>query len=712
MIQPATWRSLGNTQGAIALRMHLGALSDSVEYRGAIEAGRSWERDFDSTGTAFESLFYRSTAICRSTPCNDNSARPVPVAVDIAFVPGSLRLECDSVGVTTIAASFWLVNYGYRESGAAAVHVFDDADRDGVGSASEWMLDYQGEALAGGDSAEVTLSISANTGRHRIIFQLDDDEVLANNIATGEITVGPITREVVITEFLADPTGELESEWIEIRNVAAYPIDLSGWKVGDLSHQNLMEAAPILEPGEYCVIAQDKIAFTGYYGNSCQPLFCKSWSSLNNGGDCIVLRDEFGTISDSVSYSGGAGENRSLELNEAAVPGLPHWNPSRSTTGSTPCGANSVLPAPAAHDAGFVENGMTIRKDSLDAELIHFTIDVANYGYLKLERTSIDIFDDRNHNGVPDDDELLTTVETGSIESGDTTTVAFSLQIPTGRHRLISRLPDDEAVDNNMCRVEISTGTLLREIIVTEFLADPTGELESEWIEIRNVSGRTIDFRGWSCGDLATQHAVELSRTLAPDEYAILAQDSAAFASFYGDGCAIIALSSWSSLNNGGDCIVLCDEFGTISDSVSYSDGAGENRSIERNESAIEAASWYPSTSLSGATPCGANSVSAEYSGATSFVLLHRVFAPTAGEELHFAIQCPPASRFTIEVFDMVGRRQRVIADDKYFSSGESSYDGLSDFYSHLPVGAYIIKVESEDGSFSQKAGFAVAPPK
>ncbi len=53
-----------------------------------------------------------------------------------------------------------------------------------------------------------------------------------------------------------------------------------------------------------------------------------------------------------------------------------------------------------------------------------------------------------------------------------------------------------------------------------------------------------------------------------------------------------------------------------------------------------------------------------------------------------------------------------MIADDEYFSSGEFSYDGLSDFYSHLPIGAYIIKVESADGYFSQKAGFAVAPPK
>lgn len=709
LIQPGAWRALGNTIGSIVLRMHLGALSDSVEFRGVTTPGQSWERDFDSTGVAFESRFYRSTAVGGSTPCADNSDRPVPVAIDVGFSPGSLKLTIDGENESIITASFQLVNYGYRPSGLVTVHVFDDTDHDGVASPDEWIHDYEVESIAGGDSSKVVRSFSAGRGRHRLIFELDD-EVMHNNIANCEITLGPATKEVVVTEFLADPTGELESEWVEIRNVSGFPVDLRGWKFGDLTHQNLLDNAPVLEPGDYCVIAQDRAAFIRFYDAGCSPFECKSWSSLNNAGDCVVLRDEFGTVSDSVYYSGGVGENRSLELNEAAVPGLPGWNQSRSPTGSTPCRTNSPLPIPAAFDAGFVAGALTISKDSTEAELVNIRAQVANCGYQRLGPFAIEVFDDRDHDSETDEDELITVVEADPIEARDTLVVEFAMSLPSGRHTLILRLSEDEVADNNTCRAEISTGTLLREVIITEFVADPTGELESEWIEIRNVVSYPIDLNGWVVGDLQHQSQIEEGMILNQGEYCVIAQDKGGFIAHYKSGCVPLECSSWSSLNNGGDCIVLRDEFGTVSDSVSYLEVAGENRSLEFNES--ESAGWYPSTATTGATPCAANSVSGHFDGQTTFALLHRVFAPEAGEELHFIIQCAPASRFTIEVYDLAGRRQRVIANEEYFSSGEFVYDGVSDFHSHLQIGAYILKIESADGTFSQKAGFAVAPPK
>ncbi len=713
LIQPTQWHSLGNEQGAIALRMHLGALSDSVGYRGAIESGRSWERDFDSTNVAFESLFYRSTSISGSTPCNDNSVRPTPVAFDIGFIPGSLILTKDSPNNSIVWAQLQLANHGYRNSESIAIHVFDDLNRDGVTAPTELVLTHHADPILEGDSVTISIAVPAATGRRNCIFTLKDDEILSNNAISGVITAGSLTRELIITEFLADPVGSLETEWIEMKNASGYSVDLHGWQIGDAAHQSVLDSSITLAPDEYLVVAQDANAFTRFYEVGCVPLACRSWSYLNNSGDCIVVRDEFGTISDSISYSGGAGENRSLEKNEQEIPGLPSWNPSRSPTGSTPCGANSIYQAPASHDAGFVEHGVTMRKDTLDAELVHCAVSVANFGYLKLERTTIEVLDDRNHNDVPDNDEILTTVETNLIEPTDTTTIEFSLQIPAGRHTVIFRLPDDEATENNLCSVEISTGILLREIIITEFLADPEGSLETEWIEIKNISEFSIDLTGWSCGDLATQRIFGATRPIAPGEYAVMAQDSVAFAAFYGEGCHLISATTWSSLNNNGDAIILRDEFGTTSDSVSYSNCAGENRSLERNESEpVASSNWYPSTSSSGATPCDANSVSGNYSGDVSFSLINRVFAPSAGENLQFSLQCPPASRFTIEIFDLAGRRQKILADAQYFSSGEFSYDGASDYAVHLPIGAYIMKVEKDDGSFSKKVGFAVAPPK
>ncbi len=222
-------------------------------------------------------------------------------------------------------------------------------------------------------------------------------------------------------------------------------------------------------------------------GPAARPLSCSSWSYLNNGGDCILVRDEFGTISDSVAFDSGAGQNRSLERNELEIPGLPDWNPSQSPTGATPCASNSVLPAPAAYDAGFVEGASAFRKDSSDVELIHVHAVVANSGYRDLPPFAIDIFNDINHNGISSDDEFLASVEVDSLASGDAATVEFSLRVPTGRHLLILQLPTDERPDNNYCQVEITSGALTREVIVTEFLADPSGRSETEWIELRNI---------------------------------------------------------------------------------------------------------------------------------------------------------------------------------------------------------------------------------
>lgn len=46
-------------------------------------------------------------------------------------------------------------------------------------------------------------------------------------------------------------------------------------------------------------------------------------------------------------------------------------------------------------------------------------------------------------------------------------------------------------------------------------------------------------------------------------------------------------------------------------------------------------------------------------------------------------------------------------------SSGDFYYDGLSEQFGTLPPGAYVFKIETDDGrTFSKKIGFAVADGK
>jgi hypothetical protein len=119
------------------------------------------------------------------------------------------------------------------------------------------------------------------------------------------------------------------------------------------------------------------------------------------------------------------------------------------------------------------------------------------------------------------------------------------------------------------------------------------------------------------------------------------------------------------------------------------------------------------STTASGSTPCAANSVSSEFTEEINVTLLKRVFSPRSGEQLSYHASCPPGTAFVIEVFDLAGRKHWTIANSLPMSTGDYFYDGRSEQFGTLPPGAYILKIEVNEGkSFSRKIGFAVADAK
>jgi hypothetical protein len=230
-----------------------------------------------------------------------------------------------------------------------------------------------------------------------------------------------------------------------------------------------------------------------------------------------------------------------------------------------------------------------------------------------------------------------------------------------------------------------------------------------------NTTSRSLNLHGWRLGDSLRQNTILDSTVIEQQQYAIITQDSTCFRAFYATSCPVVQPQSWSSLNNSGDAIILLDEYGTISDSLTYLSIGEENHSIELNEmdQVDGKRMWYTSTAEPGATPCGANSVTGETVTSVGVTLLNRVFSPQVGEQLHYRIFCPPATAFNIEVFDLAGRRQFTIARSQAFSSGEYEYSGVSESFGMLPVGAYILRVETESGSkYSKKIGFAVAGSK
>ncbi|TFH64008.1 MAG: hypothetical protein E4G91_07160 [Candidatus Zixiibacteriota bacterium] len=413
-------------------------------------------------------------------------------------------------------------------------------------------------------------------------------------------------------------------------------------------------------------------------------------------------------------YSGSPEVGFSWECDEDSTVGAfaALFYQSTDSSGATPCRFNSLRKLPPRNDIGFV-SGITIRATS-DQEPVQFAATIRNYGYLTSLASELRLYDDRDYDSLAEEGELIEQASVPAIPAGDSLAVEMSQPFARGYHAVIGILGADDNDANNTSRATFSVGPLTGEIIITEFLANPEAALETEWVELKNVSGRDIDLRSWMIGDSLHQHVVEQDVTVSPGQYVVLAQDSTAFGSFYGSSCLVLQPSSWASLNNTGDAVILRDDYGVISDSLTFKEVGDGNHSIELNEKQTgPTRSCYVSTSASGSTPCAANSVTGEFTEEINVTLANRVFSPRSGEQLCYRVSCPPATVFVIEVFDLAGRKHWTIANSLPMSTGDYFYDGQSEQYGTLPPGAYVLKIEAEDGRiFSRKIGFAVADAK
>lgn len=699
LIEMQEWPGLDEKQGQIVIRNDFAVMADSMAYSGAIAAGRSWERDGDSTSGDFLRDYYVSSAANGSTPCAVNSERVLPPARDLGFVGNKIGTIPALDQPNEIGLLLRVVNHGVLPSPESIIEVFDDRDRDDVIDDSELLQTLIVPVVGVGDSVDAPCHLMLPSGRHWLRARLSADEDATNNDAAVELTLGRPTREVVITEFLADPTGGLESEWVEVRNNSEYPVVISRWRIGDAGGQPGRFADWLLMPQAYLVLAQDSAGFADYYGGDCAAAAVASWSNLNNDGDAIKLLDEFGHLVDSVVYAVAAGENRSLELNELEDrPGVARWFVSEDEMGATPCRTNSVSRILPDFDLAFGGSGLMLARDAEYPLMVEAEVWIRNVGRSTSPAAEWSLFSDE-----------VAPVRTviAPLAAGDSLRQEAVIELAPGRHRLMAMLSPDDNPAGDTVTASITTGYRTREILITEIMAEPRSGSATEWVEIRNNSDDALDLAGWKLGDASRQSNIVAPVVLLPETYAVVAQDTSLMRAEVGPDCPLLTTEVWCSLNNSGDEIRLIDEFGSLVDSVAYRGVAVTGQSYELDEIG---GGWYPATAATGSTPGKPNSVSGPVQHAVELLLPKRVFAPNEGEALTLAIKCPPATPLTIEVFDLAGRRHCVIAEARPFSSGEYCYDGASEYCGRLPVGAYILKLAADDGSgFEMKAGFAVA---
>lgn len=158
------------------------------------------------------------------------------------------------------------------------------------------------------------------------------------------------------------------------------------------------------------------------------------------------------------------------------------------------------------------------------------------------------------------------------------------------------------------------------DILINEIMADPTpsvGLPEVEWLELYNRSTRVIDLNTLFISDGGPARRLP-AYLLYPDSFVVLttATGATALAPFT---TAVVAVTSFPSLNNTSDTLILTDTAGRIIDHIFYAaawhensakrDGGWTLERINPNLPCKERENWTSCSMLPGGTPGRRNSV-------------------------------------------------------------------------------------------------------
>jgi hypothetical protein len=112
----------------------------------------------------------------------------------------------------------------------------------------------------------------------------------------------------VFSEVYYDTVGtDTVEEWIELYNNSPISVDIGGWKITDNNGSGAtftIPAGETIAPGTYYTIAVDSTGFTSLYSYDAD--IYGAIPSLNNDGDALLLKDNYGNVLDAVAWEGGA----------------------------------------------------------------------------------------------------------------------------------------------------------------------------------------------------------------------------------------------------------------------------------------------------------------------------------------------------------------------------------------------------------------------
>jgi len=279
--------------------------------------------------------------------------------------------------------------------------------------------------------------------------------------------------QLIINELMPNPIGSDDDEWVELYNNGSEILNLEGLKIKDNSTRiftiDIDSGLDLnLSPYSYLLI----------------PKSISGISLNNSNGDSIIIIDLDGNIIDSVSYSEAALENRSYALSDNYFV----W-----TKTPSPGEFNKI----SVNQKPIAQIGVE-QSDFLVGEKIAFS---ATYSY-DPEGEDLDYLWEFGDSKISTKENVKHIFnELGSyivrLTVTDTEGAYDVVEYPIN----IYQTEKTSSADDLIKEEEIFVDLVEDDLIISEFIPNPIGSDDGEWIELYNNSNKDIDLYGWKLDD-------------------------------------------------------------------------------------------------------------------------------------------------------------------------------------------------------------------
>ncbi|MFZ4797885.1 MAG: lamin tail domain-containing protein [Bacteroidia bacterium] len=470
----------------------------------------------------------------------------------------------------------------------------------------------------------------------------------ANNIMADSninfLFYKPNIDDVVINELMPDPSpskGLPDAEFIELFNRTNYPIDISNWKIYDLTGFALIPNY-IIQPKEYLIITNpaNESLFKSYGKTLAVPFLV----GLNNDGDLAQLVNNKGEIINQIRYDLSwyqsavkADGGWSLELINPFVlcKGIDNWLGTESPVGGTPGKLNFYNDLNPDITKPIVKNWFY--KD--DKNLVIVFNEKMDLNAMQNVKLSINVnsIASKKVSGVRNDS-LFILLNNSLVDRQN-----YTIQIDSVFDCSMNKIADNTTINFNFIPIKPAQQN---DIIITEISANPKPNMvlpDAEYMELFNRSRNIISLYNFKIKSGSTITSIG-NIQLYPDSFLVICDDSKLplFASINN----VVSVPSFPTLSL-DDEIILLNETSHIIHQIAYkqtwynnnvkADGGWSLEMIDTKNPCGTASNWTASKNANGGTIGKQNSVKGMNEDKTK-PLLTRIYPVNSNTlELYFS---------------------------------------------------------------------------